>query len=296
MTAPYAPPSVGRCAELACLIEATARKPGNVHPGASFADMTYDDFVRSAHAIAPVMEDAAGLGVGRTVLEAVRETRKVTSANTNLGIILLLAPLAAVPPGKPFLRGVGRILRAATVRDAELVYEAIRLANPGGMGKSARQDVSRPPTVTLLEAMRLAADRDGIARQYAYAFRDVLDLGVYDLHRTAAQEIWPWEECVIDAFLGQMEYHPDTLIMRKAGLEVAAEAGRRASKIRDLLHNRDGDPRSEAADAALAEFDAWLRADGNRRNPGTSADLTAASLFVALREGTIRLPWGPWEA
>src|SRR5438876_739889 len=91
---------VGLCAQLACVLEATARKPGNVHRFMDFADTSYLDFLLSAAAIAPVMERAVGRPVGETVLEAIRATRRVTSANTNLGIVLLLAPLAAASGGR----------------------------------------------------------------------------------------------------------------------------------------------------------------------------------------------------
>src|SRR5437899_992179 len=92
--------SPGQCAQLACVLEATARKPGNVTPFIDFEDLTYLDFVLSAAAIAPVMDRAAELGVGRTVLDALEATRHFVGTNSNLGMLLLLAPLAAVPMGE----------------------------------------------------------------------------------------------------------------------------------------------------------------------------------------------------
>ena len=89
--------SIGQCVSLACLLEVSAPKPGNVHRGADFEDMTYVDFAISAVAIAPAMENACRHGVGRTVREAIQATRAVIQTNTNLGTVLLLAPLAAVP-------------------------------------------------------------------------------------------------------------------------------------------------------------------------------------------------------
>src|SRR5262245_61656852 len=104
------PLSIGLCAQLACILEVTARKPGNVHRYADFADTTYLDFLLSAAAIAPVMDRAPGRPVGETVLEAVTATRRVTGTNTNLGISLLLAPLASVPADRNPLDDVGRLL------------------------------------------------------------------------------------------------------------------------------------------------------------------------------------------
>jgi triphosphoribosyl-dephospho-CoA synthase len=146
-----------RNAVLACLLEATARKPGNVHPGASFADLTYADFVRSAHLIGPSFEQAREWSVGRIVLDAVERTQRAVGRNTNLGILLLLAPLASVPHGVALRDGIGGVLAGLTREDAALVYEAIRLVNPGGLGRVESEDVAETPSVTLLEAMRLAA-------------------------------------------------------------------------------------------------------------------------------------------
>src|SRR5262249_58742171 len=110
--------SVGLCVQLACVWEATARKPGNVHRYRDFDDASYLDFLLSAAAIAPVLEGGAARPVGQTILEAVRATRLVTQTNTNLGIILLLSPLAAVPGGEPLRDGLLRLLARLDVADA----------------------------------------------------------------------------------------------------------------------------------------------------------------------------------
>jgi len=162
-------PTLVHQALLASILEATAAKPGNVHPEASFEDLTYEDFVRSAVVAAPAFENAAERGVGATVLDAVQRTREAVGRNTNLGIALVLAPLATVPAETPLEQGIGTVLTNLDVRDAEQVYEAIRLANPGGLGRVDMQDVSELPSVTLLEAMKMAADRDGIAARQCAA-------------------------------------------------------------------------------------------------------------------------------
>src|SRR5262249_52030356 len=140
--------------------------------------LTYQDFVVSANASAPILARTSGLGVGRAILEAVAATKAVTHSNTNLGIILLLAPLAAVPRQTRLADGIGNVLEGLTLEDAQLTYQAIRLAQPGGMGQVDDQDISRPPTTTLREAMCLAAERDLIARQYADNFSLVLEFGL----------------------------------------------------------------------------------------------------------------------
>src|SRR5262245_18212845 len=171
-------PSIGLCAQLACIWEATARQPGNVHRARDFRDPSYLDFLVSAAAAAPVLETASERRVGETVLEAIRATRQVVSTNTNLGIVLLLAPLAAVPAGEDLRSGVVRVLDGLDVADAQRVYQAIRLAQPSGLGHVAEQDVAQEPTQTLRHIMELAAHRDTIALQYATGYRSVFEEGL----------------------------------------------------------------------------------------------------------------------
>jgi triphosphoribosyl-dephospho-CoA synthase len=284
-------PDAGMCTQVACIWEATARKPGNVHRYRDFADSTYTDFLLTAAAIAPVMATACQQRVGVTVLESVRATRRVVGTNTNLGIVLLLAPLAAVPPEEDLRKGIARILGELDVEDSRLVYEAIRLASPGGLGRAPEQDVREEPTQTLRQIMALAADRDRIARQYANGFAEVFEDGVPAL-RTGLEISGSLEGAIIFAHLHLLAHHPDTLIARKRGRAESEEAAARAQAVLDAKWpgERDGW-------AALTELDTWLRAEGNQRNPGTTADLLTACLFVLLREETITLPPRlPWSA
>jgi triphosphoribosyl-dephospho-CoA synthase len=282
---------IGLYAQLACIWEATARKPGNVHRYADFADLTYLDLVQSAAAIAPVLTCAPLSGVGKIVLEAVKATRRVAPTNTNLGIILLLAPLAAVPASEKLRTGLPDVLDRLDLIDARAVYEAIRLAAAGGLGRVAEQDIRDEPTETLRQVMTLAAERDLIARQYADGFREIFEEGVPALCR-GLEQTGSLETAIIYGHLHLLASHPDSLVARKRGLAEAEETSRRA---RSMLER--GWPSDEGSVHALAEFDAWLRADGHSRNPGTTADLVTACLFVLLREGTIELPpQYPWFA
>ena len=270
------PPDVTVCAVLACVWEASARKAGNVHRDRDFSGLSYLDFLQSAAAIGPAFARAGEQRVGATVLEALQATRRVVATNTNLGIVLLLAPLATVPLDEPLGTGIGTVLDRLTIEDSRDVYTAIRLAQPGGMGDAPEQDVKAEPTLPLREAMALAQDRDLIARQYANGFREVLTDGVPALVHHS-QKRGNLEDAIVHTHLHLMSRYPDSLIARKCGVAVAEDAGRRAA---DVLAGR----------AAYADLDAWLRADGNARNPGTSADLVTACLFAALREGLITLP------
>lgn len=288
--------SPGQRAQLACVLEATARKPGNVHRYADFEDCTYLDFLLSASAISTPLDQARTLGIGQAVFESVEATRRVVGGNTNLGMILLLTPLASVPQGVDLRSGLAQVLAGLTVDDARHAYRAIRLARPGGLVSVQEQDVGDEPAVTLLDAMRLAANRDAIARQYSNGYEDVFEIALVDLRDALEHEGLPTEVAIIRAYLTLMAYRPDTLIARKRGPQIAEEAALRAAAV--VVDG--GWPHSKGSADALRAFDAWLRADGHARNPGATADLIAATLYIALREGTIQVPkhtQGPhWDA
>jgi 6-pyruvoyl tetrahydropterin synthase/QueD family protein len=280
---------IGLHAEIACLWEATARKPGNVHRYRDFADSGYVDFLLSAAVVGRVLADPGGHRVGDLVLEGVRQSRQVAATNTNLGILLLLAPLAKAAAGGGVHVGLRPVLDALDVADAVRVYEAIRLANPAGLGRVDEQDVRDEPTRSLREVMALVANRDLVARQYANDFHEVFADGVPAL-LAGLVETGSLEGAIVACHLRLVSLHADSLIARKRGPDEAAEASRRALQVLAA-----GWPRTAEGVVALAELDAWLSAAGHGRNPGTTADLIAACLFVALQESSIQLPpRHPW--
>lgn len=277
--------SRGAAASLACVWEATAPKPGNVYPGADFEDVRYADFLTSAIVVGPILERTREAGVGRTVLEAVRATQRAVGTNTNLGTLLLVAPLAAVPDDVPFASGIGEVIAGLTFEDTRLVYEAIRTSSAGGLGSAQEADVfdDVPADLRLVDAMRMAADVDLVARQYVNQFADVLS-GTAESIAEGARRKWPLTVAIVHAHLCQLARHGDSLILRKCGARVSDEARERAMSVLSA-----GGPGDDAYVKAVAEFDHWLREDGHRRNPGTTADLIAAGLFVLLRDGRVEL-------
>src|SRR3989442_3352432 len=176
---------IAAAAQTACLMEVQATRRGNVARGRDLAGLTYRDFVLSAHAIGPAFRRNARRRAGRLILEAVRTTRRHVATNTNLGIVLLLAPLAlaAAATRGTFRDRLARVLRDLDLRDARDAYRAIRMAEPGGLGRVAAQDVRAGPTVPLLECIRLAAGRDAVAREYATGFESTLSIGLPALRR-----------------------------------------------------------------------------------------------------------------
>jgi triphosphoribosyl-dephospho-CoA synthase len=267
--------------QLACLLEVSAAKPGNITPAHDFPDVTYTDMVRSALALGPVFarEAARRRTVGELIADGVRATEEVADANTNLGIVLLFAPLvrAAVTrrPDEPLRVAVEATLGALTVDDAAAAFAAIARANPGGLGEAAEHDVRGPARVSLLEAMAAAAHRDSIASEYVTGFAIVFDLGLTLL----VQELRAGRstlDAIVSVHIGLLADRPDTLIARKAGDAAAMAVMAAAREVRD-------------GTSSLADFDASLRSADNRLNPGTTADLVAATLLAALLSG-VRVP------
>ncbi len=275
-----APEDIAAAAQLACLLEVSAPKPGNVSPNLHFHDTRYEDFLASAVAIGPALAAAGSRPLGVTIRAAVEATTRWSRSNTNLGIVLLLAPLAraAARKGKDLRSKLARVLDETTVADAADVYAAIRLVRPGGLGQTASEDVTTHPSVTLRRAMELAAERDAVAREYVTDFAMTFEVGVPAL-RAARAEGLPWTDATVETFLRLLGVQPDTHIARKLGVDAAESVSRRARQVQ-----AEGGVRSASGLAALSAFDAELRDAANSRNPGTTADLTCAALFVVIIE------------
>jgi triphosphoribosyl-dephospho-CoA synthase len=272
---------IAQLAQMACVREACAPKPGNVNRMHDFSDTSLEDFLLSAVAIGPAFENAGELSIGQLVWQAAEDTRKRVRSNTNLGMILLLAPLvkSCLLTGAANLRQrLAAILKTLTVEDARLAYAAIRLARPGGLGTVPEQDVGKEPSITLLEAMTLAQDRDSIAQEYVTGFDITFEIGTPSLKQALSRGAG-FSRAVVQAFLTILGRVPDTLIARKRGLDAARQV---SSRAREVL-GKGGIFTAEGL-SALAEFDDELRDPNHTLNPGTTADLTAAAIFVTFVE------------
>lgn len=272
--------------ELAAILEVLARKPGNVYPGQERSDLSVQALLASAVAIGPILAESAVLGVAQAVLAAIRATSAVAPSNTNLGIVLLFAPLAAAAgSGAP----LGQILASLGPAEAALVYQAIREAKPGGMGRVAEADVSEVPSIGLVDAMRLAADRDTIARQYANNFADLRALGSPAIAEGVALA-GTIEDAIVWCHLRWMASFADSLIARVHGKPLAEETRRRAQRVLNCMENRPC--RDMASHSEVRGLNTWLTSDP-WKNPGTSADLVAASLFCFFQNGGsfAGVPW-----
>jgi triphosphoribosyl-dephospho-CoA synthase len=290
----------------ACRLDVAVRKPGNVSRASAGHGMQAAAFLASAQAAAGPLF-VPGLAVGARIEAAVAATWAAVGCNTNLGILLLCAPLAAAWERLPLAaRGeldlaspeldppeldrapaataagadpaalkttLGAVLAELDVDDARATYRAIAQANPGGLGRAADQDVAAPPSVNLRAAMQLAADRDSIARQYANGFEDIFACGVAAL--TDPRPRRNLDAAVQTVFMSFLAGWPDSHIVRKLGSGVAQSVTADAAGWLARL-------RTDPAAGESATFAAWdeaLKALGI--NPGTSADLTVCTLFAA---------------
>lgn len=261
----------------ACEMELRAYKPGNVSVHSAGHDMTVEDFRRSALASAPFLCDAK-LSLGERVYRAVEATRAAVGCNTNLGIVLLAAPLLRAfelkAEREPLREALRRVLDNTTVADAEWVFRAICLAQPGGLGEAPEQDVRTAPRMVLQAAMRLAADRDRIAYQYSNYYTDIFDLAIPRYDDSLSR--WDDEEwATVAVFVDLLKRIPDTHIGRKFGTRFTGMVAERMARIDAVLSGSD---EPEQAKWLLDEVDAEFKARGI--NPGTTADLTVACLLV----------------
>lgn len=261
-----------------CWLDIQSLKPGNVSVYSNSKDLLVDDFLNSSEvSAAPITEPKASLG--DRILLAAKATQEAVGTNTNLGMILLIAPLIQakylVSGNLTMPIALENTLQQTTVADAQRVYQAIRLANPGGMGQKDNQDISEEPDVSLLNTMKIAADWDLIAAQYSNNFKDIFNFGVpryQSLLKHWGDEKW----ATTGLFLSFLSHYPDSLIERKYGLLKAREISDMISDLEKELCHSDSPDRYEAQ---LLKIDRQLKR--NLINPGTSADLTAASIFAA---------------
>lgn len=263
----------------ACIGELQALKPGNVHVFADGHGMTIQDFIKSADASAAVITQP-DLSVGERIFSAIEATQQAVGLNTNLGLVLLCAPLIqAVLTGdseQSLEKNLSAVLSCLTINDAILAAQAIVLANPAGLGNVSVHDVHQPPKVTLQEMMSAAQHQDRIAWQYANGFSDILGFGLQRYNESMAKwQNQAWATTAV--YLGFVSRQLDTHIVRKYG-KLFAEAVVIEAQAMEAAHRLAENPK--LIQKKLLEWDASLKA--RNINPGTSADLTVATLLTKL--------------
>ena len=259
----------------ACMAELEALKPGNVHIFADGHGMTVQDFIASAEAVSAVIAQP-DLSLGQRILHSVQATQKAVNMNTNLGMILLCAPIIhakLITHGTGLQASIHEVLSSTTMDDAEACFAAIRLANPAGLGTSEAHDVHAPADCTLQIAMQQASSKDSIARQYGNNFADVFDGVTYYQKMLNAWQRPAWAATALH--LHFMRHFLDSHIVRKQG-ETMAKLVQNEAAVHAVEFAKNFNPKNYQS--TLLTFDAALKKRG--LNPGTSADLTVASLFL----------------
>jgi triphosphoribosyl-dephospho-CoA synthase len=302
--------TIAQCGVIAALLEVAGYpKPGNVHRTHDFSDIRFEHFIISGVALFPVLEEVsirgnlaqkeqiplAELNLGSSILKAIKDNQIwQKTGNINLGIVLLLIPLACAAgllirhptPSTDLLREkIDLIAKHSTSADTARLYEAIRLANPGGLGKvdefdlnDTSKEVLEQENVNLYDIFRISAQRDSIAREWITKFSVTFDIG-YPFFLETYNKTGDINISTVHTYLKILSEVPDTLVARKYGAELASSVSQKARKILSA-----GGLLSEQSIELLNHFDLELR--NNRKiNPGTTADLTAATIMVALLAG-----------
>lgn len=273
--------SVGNRVRVAIEAECSASKAGNVHPQASFRDLNHQHFLIAAKAIGERIDQCYGRSVGQIVLQSVHAMTDAVSTNTSLGTILLLAPLVVamnrLSNTSSGTRTIQECLRETlatlTPEDSLAIYEAIRIAKPGGLGQAASMDVRHSAPINILDAMKLAAAWDDIALQYTSNFDLVFAISRrLEIKQAAGLAKTDAIRCVQIELLSE---RVDSLIARKQGPAFAKQVQEYAGTVIAA-----GPFASAEYESAWHRFDGFLRDDAHRGNPGTIADLIAAALFL----------------
>ena len=282
--------TAGQLASWVCQLEVTAPKPGNVHRAADFEDVTLGDFLSSGIALGSAIDgQPSSGGTGSMILSAIERTNLVTKTNTNLGIVLLICPLAKLVQRAESLAPEAITVEIETIvgDQSRAVYQAIAKANAGGLAAVDKCDVndlgSAPERI--IDAMKMASDRDMVAKQYCCGFTDVIEFvlpaieeGLLRFGRISDALVW--------AHVKTMAQFPDSLICRKLGDSVAKKSSAMAAHCLEQLTDADDDDFWRS----VGDLDFWLRSDGHRRNPGTTADLITAALYVGVANDRFETP------
>lgn len=266
----------------ACELELQAFKPGNVSVYSEGHDMTVADFRISAQVSAKPLCNP-DYTLGEKIYHAVKATREAVGCNTNLGILLLCAPLieaaSQLLPTETLRQALSRVLASTTISDANWVFKAISLASPGGLGTADNQDVSQQAAVTLTEAMRLASTKDRIALQYISDYENIFDFSLpiyYNyLDRWEDRNYW----AVVGIYANLLCQYPDSHIERKYGDRYSGMVAEQMTLLKKAL---DQATHPEYIEPLLRDIDQQFKS--KKINPGTTADLTVATVLTAFIE------------
>ena len=282
--------TAGQIASWVCQLEVASPKPGNVHRGADFEDVTLGDFLSSGIALGSAIDAQPPTGgTGSMILSAVERTNLVAKTNTNLGIVLLICPLAKLVQRGEALTPqlIAAEIETLTGAESRAVYQAIAKAKAGGLATVDKHDVNDAGGAPdkLIDAMEQARQRDMVAKQYCNGYADVIEF-VLPAIEEGLLRFGKISHGIVWAHVKTMAQFPDSLISRKLGDAVAKKSAAMAAQCLEQLTNADDDDFWRS----VGDLDFWLRSDGHRRNPGTTADLITAALYVGVANNCFEIP------
>jgi len=264
----------------ACELDVQAFKPGNVSIYNAGHEMSVDDFILSSEVSAKSITNPK-YSLGEKIYYAVKATREAVGCNTNLGIILLCAPMFQAVQQQTelsFREKINQVLDNTSKKDAEWAFKAITIAAPGGLGESKNQDVKEKPEVTLTQAMSIASEKDRIALQYDTVYKDIFEFSILRYNTGLVRfEDQAWAAALV--FSGLLSKFPDSHIERKFGEKHSGWVLAQMTTVDDALLNTD---KPEQLVPMLHGVDRAFKAKSI--NPGTTADLTVATVLVVLME------------
>ena len=271
-----------------CDTEMKSLKPGNVHQFSKSKDMSVNDFLKSSLLISKTLtKDNRSLG--KKILSSVNKIKINIKSNTNLGIILMLAPIVVIVLNegiinkKILLKKIKNLIKTLSVKNSIPIFKAISLISPGGLGTSKKYDVNELPKIKLYKAMKFARKKDLIARQYCNGFKEVNDVGIpayKKFYKKWGRVNW----ALTGVYLTFLKKYNDSHVTRKYGRDIAENLRKEAKKYYLLIKSKENLSKIKEK---LLVFDKKLKTKGI--NPGTTADLTVATLFLEIVTNHINL-------
>lgn len=284
------PTNIARCAQLAMVLDVSATpKPGNIDRDHDYSDTRFEHFLASAVGVYPVLEEAArsDSGVGSFIRQAVLESaRWQRGGNTHFGAFILLVPLViaggACDDTECLRKRAEQVVKETTVDDAVELYKAfsdakVRVKPVGDLdlSDSASVDKIKEQGLTLFDMMEMSAGYDIIAGEWVNGFSKTFECARLILEKIKTHNI---NDAVVFSFMEMLARNKDTFIRTKFDSEKAEEVSRRAAEILKKSGNDVEIMRNN-----IHAFDRELLDEGV--NPGSTADIIIAGLFVALFGG-----------
>jgi len=274
-----------KASQIACCFEVGSFKPGNVHKNRDYDDIKYHHFVSSGIAFGDVIHQACleKNNIGNFIKKGVIESKKWSPTNANLGIIMLHMPIAIAASNldkfseSALKKETEKIIKNTTVQDAIDVYRAIEIAlafvnapenGPDLKSKDAKDELIEK-NLTLYDVFKISSTWDSISNEWTENFK--ISYKGHNLINEYYEEYNNINIAVTKTFINLLSNYPDTLIARKKGIDVSKMV---SEKAKEVLNNFN--------EKSVLEFDKFLSKDGNKLNPGTTADLIASSLLIFL--------------